>query len=199
MSKIKSCTNGHNYDSDKYTECPYCPQSQGASRTIVSNSIETSGMRTVIRKNNIYDSSKKTVIVDTDSHIDNSTTIQQRTKIIAPETFKSEERKIVGFLVTYDIQPQGKVFFLFEGRNIIGSDAVCDILILDDPGVSGKHLTILYRNNSFMFKDEFSSNGTFIDGEMIDEGVLDKQCIIRIGSIRFYFIMVPFILSYESV
>jgi pSer/pThr/pTyr-binding forkhead associated (FHA) protein len=193
MSKIKSCSNGHNYDADKYMECPYCPQSQGTSRTIVDNSIGASRMRTVI-KENLYDSSIKTVVVDTKNNADNWTTIQQRTKIIAPETFKIEERKIVGFLVSYDIHPQGKAYFLFEGRNIIGSSPDSDILILDDPGVSVKHLTILYRNNSFMFKDEFSSNGTFIDEQMINEGVLDRQCIIRVGSIRFYFIMVPFAL-----
>ena len=114
---------------------------------------------------------------------------------MSPEKPKVEERKIVGFLVTYDINQQGKAYILFEGKNIIGSNIDSDIMIPNDPGVSGIHLTILFRNNIFMFRDEFSNNGTFIDGQMVNEGVLDKQCIIRVGNVNLYFIMVPFNLS----
>ena len=194
MSHIKTCSNGHNYDATKNVNCPYCPQSQGGNKTIASSNSGSEATKTVI-KSSVFDSSKKTVIVDSNKGSGNNTIFQQRTKIMSTESPIVEERKIVGFLVTYDMNQQGKAFILFEGKNIIGSNSDSDILIPNDPGVSGKHLTILYRNNSFIFRDELSNNGTFIDGEMINEGILDKQCIIRVGNVSFFFIMVPFNLN----
>ncbi len=121
----------------------------------------------------------------------NKAGVQQGTKIFSVSN-PAQERKLVGFLVSYDLDERGKSFPLFEGKNLIGSDRGCDVVIENVPAISGKHLTILYRKNLFLFKDEFSTNGTYIDGEMQSEGQLDKECIITIGGISIYFIMVPF-------
>ena len=102
-------------------------------------------------------------------------------------------RKLVGFLVTYNRDPNGKAFNLYEGRNFIGRDSSCDICIADDDQLSGRHLSILYRNvdNKFKFRDEQSSNGTFINKELLDDGTLENYDIIRAGSTIFIFIAIP--------
>jgi len=102
-------------------------------------------------------------------------------------------RKLVGFLVTYNRTPMGKAYNLYEGRNYIGRDASCDISIPDDNQMSGKHMLIRYLsgNNKFSFKDEMSSNGTYVNKELLDEGELQNYDIIRVGSTLFIFIAIP--------
>ena len=102
-------------------------------------------------------------------------------------------RKLVGFLVTYNRTPMGKAYNIYEGRNYIGRDASCDISIPDDNQMSGKHMLIRYLsgNNKFSFKDEMSSNGTYINKELLDEGELQNYDIIRVGSTLFIFIAIP--------
>ncbi|MEN3040597.1 MAG: FHA domain-containing protein [Bacteroidia bacterium] len=97
-----------------------------------------------------------------------------------------QNRKIVGWLISFTLHPNGVDFRLYEGRNTIGSDPKCDIP-LNDLGVSAHHLTILYRAGQFLFRDELSTNGTFINGEMVNEGTLKDGDIIRIGNTEFRF------------
>lgn len=102
-------------------------------------------------------------------------------------------RKLVGFLVTYNRTPMGQAFNIYEGRNVIGRDASCDISIPDDNQLSGKHMSIRYLsgNNKFRFHDEMSSNGTYVNKELLDDGELQNYDIIRVGSTLFIFLAIP--------
>jgi pSer/pThr/pTyr-binding forkhead associated (FHA) protein len=85
------------------------------------------------------------------------------------------------------VDANGADFKLYEGRNIIGSDPACDIVIDSDPTVSSKHLTILYRMGIYKFKDELSTNGTFINDEFSEEGSLVDGDIVKTGNTVFKF------------
>lgn len=102
-------------------------------------------------------------------------------------------RKLVGFLVTYNRTPLGKAYNIYEGRNFIGRDASCDISIPDDNQMSGKHMLIRYLtgDGKFRFRDEMSSNGTYVNKELLDEGELQNYDIIRVGSTLFIFVAIP--------
>jgi hypothetical protein len=104
-----------------------------------------------------------------------------------------EGRKLVAFLVTYTQSLNGDFFTLVEGRNYIGKDKSLDICIQGDPKISGKHVSILYRavDKKFKFKDELSSNGTFVNGMLADEGELNNHDVISIGSTKLIFIIIP--------
>ncbi len=121
------------------------------------------------------------------------TTIRRPTGITGAAKSGDDSRKLVGFLVTYNRTPMGKAFNIYEGRNYVGRDASCDISIPDDSQMSGKHMLIRYLsgNNKFSFKDEMSSNGTYVNKELIDEGELQNYDIIRVGSTLFIFIAIP--------
>lgn len=122
------------------------------------------------------------------------TTIRRNPGMMGAAVKPGEEgRKLVGFLVTYNRTPMGKAFNIYEGRNYIGRDASCDIAIPDDNQMSGKHMLIRYLsgNNKFSFKDEMSSNGTYVNKELLDEGELHNYDIIRVGSTIFIFIAIP--------
>ncbi len=122
------------------------------------------------------------------------TTIRRNPAIMGAAIKPGEDgRKLVGFLVTYNRTPMGKAYNIYEGRNYIGRDASCDISIPDDNQMSGKHMLIRYLsgNNKFSFKDEMSSNGTYVNKELLDEGELQNYDIIRVGSTLFIFIAIP--------
>jgi hypothetical protein len=105
----------------------------------------------------------------------------------------TQGRKLVGFLVTYNRNPLGKSYNIYEGKNFIGRDRSCDISVPEDNQMSGRHMSILYRNvdNKFKYRDEQSSNGTFVNKELSDEGELQNYDIIRLGGTVFIFIAIP--------
>ena len=102
-------------------------------------------------------------------------------------------RKLVGFLVTYTHVKNGEFYPLYEGKNFLGRDVAMDVCIYDDAMVSDKHLSILYRviDRKFKFKDEQSTNGTFINGELIDEGELKNFDKLSVGLTKLIFIAIP--------
>jgi hypothetical protein len=205
MANIKTCSNGHNYDSSLYSTCPYCPKGNTGERTVMNN-LQRDSAPTEL---NDSSSSAKTRIVSASGYNngdktmpfqgitpENKTNVPNGTKIIVPGEEGGQEgavqnRKLVGFLVSYTINLQGKSFKLYEGKNLIGADPNCDIFISSDPGVSGKHITILYRSGKFRFKDEFSTNATFVNGTETEEGYLENQDIIKIGKTKFAFMEIP--------
>jgi hypothetical protein len=105
----------------------------------------------------------------------------------------TERRKLTGFLVTYSHTPNGEFFPHYEGKNSIGRSEECNVTIQNDTKVSEKHLSILYRtvDRKFKFKDEQSSNGTFINGELTDEGELKNLDKIGVGNTLLLFMEIP--------
>lgn len=77
-------------------------------------------------------------------------------------------RKIVGWLISYTLDPMGIDWRIYEGTNLIGRDATNTIIISKDPTISSEHATILYRNGKFKIKDKMTANGTFINGEELE-------------------------------
>ena len=109
------------------------------------------------------------------------------------EKADQERKKLTGFLVTYNLSPNGEFFPLYEGKNSIGRTTSSSISIQGDSAISDRHLSILYRvvDRKFKFKDEQSSNGTFINGELLDEGELKNLDVITLGSTRLLFMEIP--------
>jgi hypothetical protein len=205
MANIKTCLNGHNYDSSLYNTCPYCPKGNTGERTVMNN-VHHDYAATKLNDSN---SSAKTHIVSVGSPRnedkttpyqgitpENKTNVPNGTKIVVPgenggQVGEVQTRKLVGFLVSYTMNVQGKSFKLYEGKNLIGADSNSDIVISSDPGVSGKHITILFRSGKFRFKDEFSTNATFVNGVETEEGYLENQDVIKIGKTKFAFMAIP--------
>lgn len=96
-------------------------------------------------------------------------------------------RKLVGWLVSYTIDEMGIDFKLYEGKNSIGSSSDNDITVFQDKSISGKHATILFRNGKFKLKDEFSTNGTYLNDEIVEDEtpVLKDNDIIKVGNTIF--------------
>lgn len=180
----KTCANGHNYESH-LSKCPFCPTTD-FEKTLMDNSLNektvldksSRGDKTIIdssaptlkARNSVLQGSDKTVIFNANSQSETNP--------------QSSQRKLVGWFVTYDINPNGTDFRIFEGRLKIGKSNRNDI-ILNQMGISDEHAILLYRDNKFVIQDNLSTNGTFVNSVSIDEKVILKNDdIIKIGSVN---------------
>jgi len=123
------------------------------------------------------DSMDKTIIID------QGTEEKDKEPVVRPT------RKLVGWLVSYTLDEMGYDYRLYEGKNVIGSKPGNEVSIIQDNSVSGIHATILFRNNKFLLRDEFSTNGTFLNDKIVEEDtpVLKDGDIIKVGNTVFKF------------
>ena len=106
-------------------------------------------------------------------------------------------RKVVAILVTYSWKPDGQVFPIREGRNLIGRGTECDVRISEDPMLSQVNSHITFRQN-FVLGDMVSMSGTDLNGSPVEEQFrpLENHSSIRTGSTHWHFVIVdPAILS----
>ncbi len=104
----------------------------------------------------------------------------------------ASERKIVGALITYSTRPDGQIFAVREGRNRIGSNPENEVAVPDDAAMSGLNSFVVFHPQGrklFMIDDANSQNGTFMNGEIVEERTrLQNYAEIRAGSTVFTFI-----------
>jgi hypothetical protein len=100
-------------------------------------------------------------------------------------------RKIVGVLITYSWRPEGQVFPVYEGRNLIGREPKCEVCLPEDPALSSENSHITFRQR-FMLGDMMSMSGTDLNGEPVEEQFrpLGNYARIRTGSTHWIFIVV---------
>lgn len=113
---------------------------------------------------------------------------KQRRTVVVPNEGAASPGRLVGWLVSFSQHPDGADFRLHAGRNLIGANPSCDIVI-DDDAVSGTHASIVWRNGRCFLKDELSSNGTYLNGAEITEPMpLQSHDQIRVGNVLLTFI-----------
>jgi hypothetical protein len=185
MSAYNLCPNGHHYPQAEL-QCPYCPKPGAAIATP-----PLSAMQHLDKTQIVPQGLEQTQLAGS---VPAGSPNLAKTQIAGPQNPTAQTalsqtialrpangRKLVGWLVSFTLDPLGVDFKLFEGKNLIGSDPKCDI-VLPDSAISGHHLTILFRLGHYDFKDEFSSNGTFVNDEFQKEGQLKDGDVIRLGN-----------------
>src|SRR5262245_23605427 len=75
----------------------------------------------------------------------------------------------------------GKMHLLEEGMITLGRVGEVDIPI-NDLGISRKHCAILFHKGQAILKDLGSTNGTFLNGQRVDEAGLREGDKIQISS-----------------
>jgi hypothetical protein len=85
----------------------------------------------------------------------------------------------------------GRVHPVRAGRNVLGRDASCDIVI-DDGRVSGQHAYLFLRAEDASFMD-VSTNGSHVDGRVIngEQVTLQHGSVIELGDSRLVLAMIP--------
>lgn len=80
----------------------------------------------------------------------------------------------------------GNPYLLTESKTVIGRGSGCDIVI-DDPGISRKHLEIDLTPNGVIARDLGSTNGTYVEGHQVPAATLLDGNTITIGRTRILF------------
>jgi urease beta subunit len=103
---------------------------------------------------------------------------------------KKPARRIVGVLITYTWRPEGQIFPIREGRNLIGRNPdKCDIVVTEDAHLSEVNSHITFRR-SFTVGDMVSMSGTDLNGAPVEETYvrLPNYSTIRTGATDWTFI-----------
>ncbi len=96
------------------------------------------------------------------------------------------KRTVVGWIVAQNGNHRGEDFRIYDGKNILGTAADCDIVITD-PYLSAKHCTIRHENGNFQVTDLDSMNGTFVNQKRCQKSDLIDNDTIRLGRTEFKF------------
>lgn len=214
-NEFKKCPNGHYYQGD---HCPYCktsganetrtesPKTQvyGAGGGQSSQGTEYRPTSTETMGGSTFNGPQKTTVVgETGGYTPNHRTAGPSNHTVFGDEYETisgdatrveqggglrETRKLVGWLVSYTLDAMGVDFKLYEGRNIIGRNADCNISVNDNM-VSGKHAVILFRAGKYSITDSQSSHGTFVNDRDIDlePCYLQDGDMIRMGKTLFKF------------
>jgi len=194
-AQYKTCKNGHNYDAS-LDECPYCPKSDVSTTIKSAARTATANQKTVIDKQEnintvpeiektIHENKQMTSPPETPS----AAPAKNKTVVSSTNVHKNAKEtpvsKLTGWLVSFDLDPAGKDFKLFEGRTKVGRTESCNI-ILNDPGISEEHALIYVKEGKVLLQDELSLNGTFVNGKKVEERVtLKDNDEIKFGNLSF--------------
>lgn len=191
----KKCANGHLYDPAIYGDkCPFCPSPTGSTKV---NTDFQEGLGTKVLGG---DGPKptETIGINGNDAAGGATVIRHVGGTATGETGVSENRRLVGLLVSYSANPTGEVYKVYEGRTTIGRDRTCDIPFPNDSHMSAKHLLIQYVEAKGAFRaqeyDKGSANGSYVNGQVYVLGdVIDlkNNDVIVIGGTKFIFLAIP--------
>lgn len=203
MSKTKTCPNGHAMD-PSWDRCPYCEaQKKSGSDTPVEQ-----GRRSTIdlSQSESVNSPKRETIVGDD--IPSPSPPQGRETIVLPtdnsdafptDSQAKDSRKIVAVLVSYSWVKGGQIFPVREGKNYIvrgganSPEQNYDIKVPQDQRMSNPHALILCRSGKYEIIDQTSSNGTFLNGEILSSNLsfdLNNNDEIKTGSTLWIFLKI---------
>jgi len=112
-----------------------------------------------------------------------------RNKTVVTAISKISDRPVAKeacLVVIYGLE-LGKKFNLNRPQIVIGRSSKADIQI-DQEAVSRNHCKIMNTGNAIMLRDMGSTNGTYVNDEMIDEYVLRDGDFIKVGRCIFKFL-----------
>ncbi|HEX8819567.1 MAG TPA: FHA domain-containing protein [Archangium sp.] len=85
----------------------------------------------------------------------------------------------------------GRVHPLRSGRNVLGRDAGCDVVV-DDGRVSGQHAFLFIRAEDASYMD-VSSNGSIVNGSVVhgEQIILQNHAVLTLGGTTLVLVIVP--------
>ena len=140
----------HYYDSEKYSECPYCKrirEGKGAKPTAPAEEEDLKSSKPKVKKRGAH--------IDRDATAPWYSGEKESEEIFEP---------VVGWLIAIEGPAKGRDFRLKPGRNVIGRIMEADICIEEDDLLSREHTIVYYYSeiNNFYVEDNKSKHGTFL-------------------------------------
>ncbi len=203
---LAQCNNGHFYDDERFSCCPYCNNTASGELTsdanlsqmeLTSDAVDSgfnwsesgSGSSTITEKetkSDIPDNGGETLssVVDKVKQDDDD----EKTTYFENEAGKP----VVGWLVCIEGSHFGNDFKLRLGGNFIGRGTNMDVSISGDPSVSrNKHAVVIYepKNNMFIIQPGESKGLTYLNDKVIlSPTEMASNDIIQLGNTKLMFI-----------
>lgn len=157
---LKRCNNGHFYDADKFTTCPYCNPTVSASElTVAMDQAQLAGEggtsefddedgKTV----SLQDAVSAAVSAPEPSAAASASPDMDDNKTVSYYTQSMGADPVVGWLVCIEGSYFGESFKLKSGRNFIGRSASMDVALTGDNSVSReRHAIVIYEPKARIF------------------------------------------------
>jgi len=160
---MKRCDNGHFYDSDKHSSCPWC-----------GVAVESPGEKTTVMKASPAASAGAAEGV--------TRAVHRQSSGVSP---------VVGWLVCIDGPDKGRDYRLHSEKNFIGRASGMDIAISGDDSISReKHAAVSFepKKKIFWLLPGESSGLVYVNEEVVNTPVqLKARDIIELGRTRLMF------------
>jgi len=190
MNGFRKCNNGHFYKED-LNDCPYCPSGQSSVKSSAGSDLD----KTMIPGSGNFSDNMKTEVFGSTSSGGEQTKVfgsGNNASGVSPkdlgrtfiggvtdaaevdnngnkiETSPRAARRIVGWIISYSLDPMGVDYRIYEGSNTIGRNPGNTITVTKDVTISGEHVNILFKQGKFYIKDKMTANGTFLNGEELE-------------------------------
>lgn len=171
MPNMQLCPNGHYFDSERYTDCPYCKPSGGA----VSNGQAPVNATVPLRENPFAGGA--------------APNMDKTVRMVVKETGIDP---VVGWLVCVKGNDKGRDFRLHSGNNFVGRDADRDVCIQGDSSVSGKHFSVSYdqRHDRYFISMGEGKEMVYVNDEPLTASAitLKKGDKIEVGATMLVFV-----------
>lgn len=115
--------------------------------------------------------------------------VMDRTVAASRIELAQQKRYVVGWLVGLSGPTRGESFPLRMGRNVLGRDKRCDVVVNDEQA-SSHHADLVFRPDErrYILMDHNSTNGTYVnEAEIEPRRDLVMKDVIRIGAHRLLF------------
>ncbi len=153
---LKRCNNGHFYDADKFTSCPYCNPTVSASELTVAmdqaqlyeetgapSEFDDEDGKTVSLQDAV--SAAVNAPADAKPDMDDNKTVSYYAQSMGADP-------VVGWLVCIEGSYFGESFKLKSGRNFIGRSSSMDVALTGDNSVSReRHAIVIYEPKARIF------------------------------------------------
>ena len=182
---LVECTNGHLYDTDQYSYCPYC--SGNMNRVEFGNFAPAQPAAAEVGATvapGFYQAPAQQGFNNgANANVGKTVAVLQKSMSIEP---------VVGWLVCIDGKEKGKDYRIGAKNNSIGRDERMDISIKGDDTISREnHARLAYdvKHNNFHLIPGEGTNGVYIGEEPVYvPTVLNAYDVIEIGESKFLFI-----------
>ena len=188
----RTCEAGHALDPSWGGVCPYCEAiKRGRDKTAPISNVQASVQPSAAAND------RRTRIGESIPPVSRATRVDS--DMSGSPKPPADPRRITGVLACFTWQAAGELFPLREGKNTIGAGSLseeghrpCEIQIRTDPEMSKEHALILCRHGKYEIADLNSSNGTFLNGEMISSQAVEltNNAKIKAGATVFQFLKI---------
>ena len=170
------CANGHFYDSERFSECPFCNQDRIS--TVLDGGADGENLYTQ-------------PLNPPDPEPDNDFNTDDITKTVGYFDVVETE-PVVGWLVAVSGKHIGQDFKLKAGRNFIGRADDMDVALTDDNSISrDRHAIILYepKSNVFLVQPGEAKQLFYLNEKVVLEATkISAYDVISLGETNLLFI-----------